>query len=348
MLKAKALAASALAVLALAQTAGAGAAGVWQRYKDEFIQRDGRVIDYGQDSISHSEGQGYAMNFAVMFDDRDTFETVWRWTRDNIRVRPDGLFAWQWGRRADGEWTALDTNNATDGDMLIAHALLKADVRWPGAGYKTTALPIIRGLRKHLRASWHDRRFLLPGEKGFRKPDGFVVNPSYIIIPVMERFAEADRPSFWRRLSRDGRALLERCNFGPMGLPADWVLLSGSGVGIYDGREPEFGAAAVRVFLHAALEASPDFSPGARRMLDFYRERGYFPARVDLRDGALSDHPASAGSYAIYGLVADRLGEAALSARILSEAERKLAREERAYYSMSLYLLATGPRHHWN
>jgi endoglucanase len=346
--KAATLAVSALALLAPVLPAYAGAEDVWRRYKEEFIQHDGRVIDYGQDHVSHSESQGYAMTFAVMFDDREAFDRIWRWTRDNLRVRADGLFAWQWGRRDDGRWTVLDDNNATDGDMLIAHALLRAEQKWPGGGLGDAGRGIVRVLREKMAASWRGRKLLLPGEKGFRKKEGVVINPSYIILPVYRRFAAADDAGFWKRLEKDGLALLEQCRFGPRDLPADWVLLSPSGPKLYDKREPEYGASAVRVPLHSALENPPRITPGAAGLIDVYKREGRFPARVDLLSGTLSERHASAGSYAVYGLVAATLGELELSARILAEAEAKLAREKREYYSMSLYLLAAGPRSHWN
>jgi len=33
---------------------------------------------------------------AVWSNDRDTFDSVWSWTKENLRVRGDHLFAWKY------------------------------------------------------------------------------------------------------------------------------------------------------------------------------------------------------------------------------------------------------------
>lgn len=45
----------------------------WGDFKQQFVSSDGRVIDSTNKGISHSEGQGYGLLFAVYFNDRETF-----------------------------------------------------------------------------------------------------------------------------------------------------------------------------------------------------------------------------------------------------------------------------------
>ncbi|MFT4977459.1 MAG: endo-1,4-beta-D-glucanase Y, partial [Myxococcota bacterium] len=74
----------------------------WRGYARGFIQRDGRVIDHREGSVSTSEGQAYAMIRAVWIDDPRTFARLLRWTTDNLQGGdPATLPAWRWGRQSD-------------------------------------------------------------------------------------------------------------------------------------------------------------------------------------------------------------------------------------------------------
>ena len=48
----------------------------WEKYKEQFINQDGRVIDYSQGDITTSEGQSYAMLRAVWIDDKAAFDQL--------------------------------------------------------------------------------------------------------------------------------------------------------------------------------------------------------------------------------------------------------------------------------
>ena len=41
----------------------------WLEFRRRFIMPDGRVIDTGNNNVSHSEGQGAALLFAARFDE---------------------------------------------------------------------------------------------------------------------------------------------------------------------------------------------------------------------------------------------------------------------------------------
>ncbi len=116
---------------------------IWQDFKRRFVTEEGRVVDFMQHGISHSEGQGYVMLLAVRMNDRPLFEKVWNWTRRNLMVRgADALFAWSWGRRVTGESTVIDYNNASDGDLAICWALMSAARKWNRPDYAEQAARI--------------------------------------------------------------------------------------------------------------------------------------------------------------------------------------------------------------
>ncbi len=314
---------------------------LWEQYKADFVSSDGRVIDNHQGMISHSEGQGYGLRLAVQYNDRATFNKIWGWTKNNLKVRADNLLAWQWGKRPNGEWRVIDYNNATDGDILTAYALLKAGERWHDAGYRDEARKIIRDIRTNLSIGWQGHTFLLPGYIGFNHDDRIEVNPSYSILAAFRRFAQEDQRSFWEKVYQDSLFLIER-SFGKWHLPADWLILMDGRISISAGRNPYFGSEAIRILLYLASEKSPRYPQGVGKILDTYKQIGYLPRWIDLDKDSFSLQAASAGYYAIYALSAKRLGDEAVSLRLMKEAREKLHDDKQAYYEFSLYLLAAG------
>ena len=74
----------------------------WSAWKAAYLTEVGRVIDDGNNQISHSEGQAYGLLLAQAFGDREAFGHIEAWTQNTLAVRPDGLMAWKWqGNEAD-------------------------------------------------------------------------------------------------------------------------------------------------------------------------------------------------------------------------------------------------------
>lgn len=325
----------------LSSVAYAGDKEKWETYKSAFLSKDGRIVDIHQDKCSHSEGQGYGLLLATAFGDREAFDRIWAWTRSNLQVRTDGLFAWQWGKRLDGRWEVIDHNNATDGDLLIAFALLKAGEKWGSPAYARDALPIVQSVRKNLTANWQGRILVLPSYYGFIKQETLVLNPSYLILPAFRAFAKVDDKAFWDKVWEDSVYFISKSLFGLHGLPADWALATDKGVKLHSEKSVYFGNDAIRVLLHLSGEGGAEAYPkGVREALRIYEKMGYVPRWIDLDRNAIAMSPASAGVYAIYGLTAGKLGETALAEKLLRDAEEKLSKEKESYFSFSLYLLA--------
>ncbi len=317
----------------------AGADPLWERFLSDFTSDDGRIKDYSQNGISHSEGQGYGMLLAVAYNDKTSFEKIWRWTENNLAVRKDKLFAWQWGERPNGKWDILDYNNATDGDILIAYALLKAGEKWKNAEYTTKGREIVIAMREKLAVSWKGRSLLLPGYKGFEN-GSLTVNPAYIILPAFRYFTGVDDQPFWDKIYKDGSDLLGECSFGRWGLPSDWIKLEKDGIEPHFRKSPNFGYGAVRVLLYLSFEQNRHYPKGLTNLFDHFEKQGYIPLTVDLERNSLSLTPARAGFYAIYALAAEKSGKKSLAKKLRKEAEKILQTEKKSYYSFVLYLLA--------
>lgn len=327
--------------MALSVVAYAAPREKWDSYKSAFLSKDGRIVDFHQDGCSHSEGQGYGLLLAVAFGDREAFDRIWAWTRSNLRLRTDGLYSWKWGKRLDGRWEIIDHNNATDGDLLIALALLKASDKWGAPAYAKDALPIVQSIKKNLAANLQGRALILPSYYGFIKKDVLVFNPSYLILPAFRAFAKVDDKAYWDKVWEDSVYFISKSLFGLHGLPADWAVATDKGVRLHSEKSVYFGYDAIRVLLHLAGEGGAEAYPkGVREALRIYEKMGYVPTWVDLDRDAIAMSSASAGTYAIYGLTARKLGETALSEKLFKEADEKLSKEKENYYSFSLYLLA--------
>lgn len=98
-------------MLAAAQVSAACNWPAWERFKQDYISDGGRVIDPSDArQITTSEGQSYALFFALAANDRDAFKTVLSWTQNNLAEGDLSarLPAWLWGRKNETEWTVLD------------------------------------------------------------------------------------------------------------------------------------------------------------------------------------------------------------------------------------------------
>ena len=49
---------------------------------------------------------GWGLLFAAAYGDRETFELIHRWTRKNLQVRRDHLFAWKLAPKGDSASTS--------------------------------------------------------------------------------------------------------------------------------------------------------------------------------------------------------------------------------------------------
>ena len=224
---------------------------LWREYSARFIDPSGRVIDTGNGGISHSEGQGYGMLIAVAAGDRAGFDRMWAWTRAELGVRYDHLFGWKWD---PGRSRAVDANNASDGDLLIAWALAEAAAYWNDSGFLVDATKIVADIEsKLIRRYASPGAVLLPAAAGFsegERADGPVVNLSYWIFPALARLAQLDGRPEWSDLTTTGLGLIETARFGSARLPVGWTSIGRETPTLARGHKIRFGYNAIRIPLY--------------------------------------------------------------------------------------------------
>lgn len=308
-------------------------AGEWGKYRDRFVAEDGRVRDTGNKDVSHTEGQGWAMLFAESFDDRDTFDRIWHWTRDKLRRSDSALFSWRWDPNSDKP--IADTNNATDGDTLIAWALARAAQRWQVPEYRAAARRIAVDIREKLITRVAGKLVLLPGTDGFKHDDGSVLlNPSYYIYPALQEFPRLDASPEWARLRRDGLSLLAKARFGQWKLTPDWIAIDKKGdVTPAAQVPPRFGYDAIRVPLYLVWgrEATAQRLAPVINYWNAFTDKPA-PAWVDVTDGSFAAYAAPSGFHAVIDLVNARLSRKPPPLPVIQDSDD--------YYSASLILLA--------
>ncbi len=207
----------------------------WEKYKRQFINGDGRVIDYGNNSLTTSEGQSYALLRAVWVDDKQAFDQIWKWTRENLKRPGDYLFGWRWGKKPDGSFGFLSgggNNSASDADTDIALALILADRRWHVTTYDRDAQNILGDIWGKEVATVSGNFYVTAGNWAQNDKE-VVINPSYFAPYAWRIFAQTDKkPEHrWNDLIGPAYGLLEEVSRDPLdksvsaGLPPDWIVV---------------------------------------------------------------------------------------------------------------------------
>ena len=323
----------------------------WQSFKSGFISEGGRVVDSNTPrKQTVSEGQAYALFFALVANDRKTFDKILQWTENNLANGDltSHLPAWLWGRRDDSSWGVLDNNPASDADLWIVYALGEAGRLW--GDRRLVALSSLldsRILREETADLPGLGPTLLPAPRGFQTGEKtWRLNPSYLPMQLMDWLSSRSPDSTWQRISESSqRILLESA---PRGFSPDWTVYQESKGFRVDSEGKEKGAGgynAIRVYLWAGMLA-PDavarprlltaFSP----MVSFITRYGYPPEAVNIITGEANGPGPSGFSAALLPFLAAR-GD---SATLQGQRDRLTARPPRpdAYYEQVLSLFAHG------
>ncbi len=307
----------------------------WQVYKARFISVQGRIIDTANGMISHSEGQGYGMLFAVAANDRETFDRIWGWTRANLMVRNDELMAWRW---EPAQRPAIaDMNNATDGDILVAWALVEASELWSELSYRIAARRIAVDVgRKTVLFKTKMGALLLPAISGFSaqdRPDGPIVNLSYYVFPAFPRLKIVAPEYDWNSLTQSGLDLLKAAQSEGQKLPGDWLSVKDGKIRPADGFAPHFSYNAIRIPLYLAWAGIGE-REHYREFFKWAANRSAILPIVDVKSG----REAGAFREPGYSAVAQLLECVVAGGK--TGAELAVVRDGQNYYPATLHMMA--------
>ncbi len=308
----------------------------WDRYKELYVQDDGRVIDKANQSITHSEAIGYTLYFAFKFNDDKTFDKVYQWYKNNMPLNEKGLVPWKWGEKYDGKWGILDFNNASDGDMWIAYALLLMSERRNDSLMLKEAKNLIIAMRENVIFNFYNKNFFLPGGVGFVHDEYIVVNPSYYRFDIFKKFATVDH-SKWMDLHNDGIWLLERTKFGSLDLPSDWVSIDKDLI-VAPAVNNTFGYDAIRIGLNILdsgikQEKQDQLLLPWKRYIKMMEVAGIPLGVVSLDKGTIDLYNYGFGHLAIYSKI--------YYLPFFAEKKQKLMQKRQEdYYAFALYLFS--------
>jgi endoglucanase len=236
---------------------------LWDAYSARFIDAQGRVIDPQGDGRTTSEGQAYALFFALVDNDRASFDRVLSWTRDNLAQGDlhTHLPAWLWGKDKDGAWKTIDPNPAADADVWMAYTLVEAGRLWNAPSYASLGRQTMALIAKSEVANLPGfGPMLMPGPTGFQHDRVWTLNPSYLPLFIFERLAAVDPAGPWGQIALGIPSLIAQSS--RHGFAMDWVDYV-PGDGFYPAHElhpgnkgtdtPGGGYDAIRVYLWAGM-----------------------------------------------------------------------------------------------
>ncbi|WP_175771682.1 cellulose synthase complex periplasmic endoglucanase BcsZ [Burkholderia ambifaria] len=326
----------------------------WDAFKRDFVSADGRVIDVGSaDSRTVSEGQAYGLFFALVANDRRTFDTILAWTENNLAQGDLSarLPAWLWGRAPDGAWRVLDANAASDADLWIAYTLVEAGRLWRERSYTARGALLAKRVLDDETASVPGLGLtLLPGPTGFKLANGqWRVNPSYsppqVIRGLAARLPDDRR---WAALAAStGRVLLDTA---PKGFSPDWALYRASaGFGPDPQTRAESAYNAIRVYLWAGMldRADPLAAPLLARFApfaDYIAAHGAPPEKVDTTTGVAGPNDGNGGFSAAAVPFLDARGQHALADVQAARVDTLARQSAPGYYTSVLTLFGLGWR----
>lgn len=278
------------AALAL-QALPANAWKLWDDFKASNIET-ARVVDYSDSRrITTSEGQSYALFFALVANDRTAFAALSDWTEKNLSAGDitKALPSWLWGQTRAGDrnaWGVIDTNNAADSDMWIAWCYLEAGRLWNKSEYTAKGRAMLELLKKEVRDVENLGKVILPGRVGFEDKNGTVkLNPSYYPLFILRRFALED--AYWTDVYDGSLRMLLRS--APSGFAPEWARFTNKGRLVTpdatDYTEGSYNA--IRTYMWAGMMSPED--PGRfplverfQPMVDATRKLNFPPEKVNV------------------------------------------------------------------
>ncbi len=309
----------------------------WEKFKSVYIDQ-GRVVD-GSDErlITTSEGQSYAMFFALVANDPNTFNQILKWTQSHLAGGDltARLPAWLWGRKENGRFGILDSNPASDSDLWIAYSLVEAGRLWNNYYYQTLGhLVASRILREETVTLEGVGTVLLPAPVGFDFDNQYRVNPSYVPLQLITRMQALYPQYSWKSLYKTSAQMLDKTM--PVGFSPDWAILS-NGVYHTDTITGPIGSYnAIRTYLWAGMldDQVTEKASLVQKMQPFVNATntlGAPPREVNTKTGKYTQLGSAGFSAAVLPLLTAS-GEQELLKLQLSRAQKELVSDRNNHY----------------
>jgi len=229
----------------------------WSVFKSDFINQDGRVIDWqSKNSITTSEGQSYALFFSLVANDKQMFKKLLTWSQNNLASGDisKNLPAWLWGKKQDNSYGVIDKNAASDADLWFAYTLLEAGRIWRNDVYSILGNKLLQLILDKETAHLPGLGLsILPAPYGFKLDENlWRLNPSYLPLFILKRFTKDPGFSSWKNIYKTSAKTLLQTSL--KGVSPNWVLYSKKNQFHYTAEHNDLGSYdAIRVYLWAGM-----------------------------------------------------------------------------------------------
>lgn len=244
----------------------------YELYKQNFMSKDGRIIDPDKNNITTSEGQSYIMLRSLAIGDKKTFDLSYKWAKNNLQ-RKDKLFSWIWGENKNGKYEILDPNTASDADVDIAFSLILAYEKWKQYTYLLEAEAIINSIWNNETRRIGENIVLAPGVVQ-NADEKIEINPSYFSPYAFRLFQKYDDIHDWNCLIDSSYYYLsEVMTQTKTKLPPNWFLIQNDQIVLEDSERSDFSYDAIRVFARIYLDY---IETGENRALPILEKTKFF------------------------------------------------------------------------
>jgi len=196
-------------------------------WKTNFVEAcyNGRYrVKFDPSSQTVSEGIGYGMLLSAYKADKDLFDGLWLYYKDNV----NGNKVMNW--KINGCSETIGQNGATDAELDAAFALIVADYQWGSTGninYKSDATSLISAIKNYeVEANTY---VLKPGDQFGGSQ---ITNPSYFSPAYYRAFGVfTNDVTFWNQVAAKSYAVINNNltqNNAVGGLVSDWCQASGA------------------------------------------------------------------------------------------------------------------------
>jgi endo-1,4-beta-D-glucanase Y len=249
----------------------------YQLWKSNFVEKcnNGRYrVKFDNPSETVSEGIGYGMLLAVYATDKELFDGLWLYYKDN--VNSNGVMNW----KINGCSGTNSPNGATDAELDVAFALIVADYQWGSTGsinYKNDAKSLITTIKSH---EIEANTFVL--KPGDQFGGSQITNPSYFSPAYYRAFgAFTNDVSFWNSVASKSYTIINNnltVNNAVGGLVSDWCTAAGTysseaGNYKYDGKTYNYDAVRTpwRISVDYVWYGTADAKTYVKKSSDFVR-----------------------------------------------------------------------------
>ncbi|KXT83250.1 putative endoglucanase precursor [Streptococcus sp. DD11] len=289
---------------------------VYHQWKNTYVveknnQAYVKTTNSQTENVVLSEGQGYGMVIAVDAAkqgdaDQADFEQLYQYYLAQ-RLGDTQLMSWKQTVKGD-EISHADENNATDGDLYIAYALIQAAKQWPDKAdeYKAQAQAVLEDI---LRYNYNESNGVLTVGNWANAESEFynLMRTSDTLPHQFEAFYELTNNQQWLTIKDNMLGKLEKISAQTdTGLLPDFMWVEGDQVRVADANTVEsendgfYSYNACRLPYNLAQSKDKKSQALLDKMMQFFMEQDSIYAGYNLKGQRLNSHQSGSFSAPVF------------------------------------------------